>query len=177
VKKNFYVTLGLLACIYSTATFAASDNTISFQGEVTDATCSLTVNGNSVAPIVLLPTIPASELAASGDVAGATEFEVGVSGCTGATTSISSVFVGNQVDTAYAGTLANTGTAKNVNIQILDTKSEPIDLTSGYKAAGDLSPGTGESSATATYKAQYFATGVATAGTVAASLQYAISYQ
>ena len=59
---------------------SASDNTITFQGEVTDQTCSVTVNGNALSPVVLLPTVSISDFASS-TTAGATAFEVGVSGC------------------------------------------------------------------------------------------------
>lgn len=45
--------------------FAASDNTITFQGEVTDQTCAVTVNGNAVSPVVLLPTVSISDFASS----------------------------------------------------------------------------------------------------------------
>lgn len=76
---------------------SASDNTITFQGEVTDQTCSVTVNGNALSPVVLLPTVSISDFASS-TTAGATAFEVGVSGCAVDTVDreISTVFVGNQ---------------------------------------------------------------------------------
>ena len=38
----------------------ASDNTITFLGEVADETCSVTVNGVAASPTVLLPTVSAS---------------------------------------------------------------------------------------------------------------------
>ncbi|MEZ6878808.1 fimbrial protein [Enterobacter sp. KBR-315C3_2022] len=179
MNKLSFTSIALLSVLSTAPAFASSDNTISFQGEVTDQTCSLTVNGNETAPIILLPTVAATSLAASGDVAGATTFDMGVTGCTSATssTTISTVFVGNLVDTTNEGTLGNSGTAKNVNIQILDSSDTAIDLSSTYTASGDLTLATGDTAATSTYTAQYYATGAATAGTVAASLQYAISYQ
>lgn len=180
MKKTNIAAIVLLGTVLSASASASSDNTISFQGEVTDQTCSLTVNGNESAPIILLPTVAATALSASGDVAGATSFEMGVTGCTASTdstTSISTVFVGNLVDSTNEGTLGNSGTAGNVNVQILDSSSTAIDLSSTYTADGDLTLASGDTSATSTYTAQYYATGVATAGTVAASLQYAISYQ
>ena len=169
--------LGIAASLSVVSSLAmASDNTITFQGEVTDETCSVTVNGNDAAPVVLLPTVSASALAAVADIAGQATFDVGVTGCTGVTgvTDISTVFVGNQVTSA--GNLGNTGTATNVDVQIVDTTDTVIDFTSGFKATGDLSAGLTDGSATATYTAQYYATGAATAGTVQASLQYTVSY-
>ncbi|MBS1204300.1 MAG: type 1 fimbrial protein [Proteobacteria bacterium] len=165
------------AALISGNTFAASSNTITFQGEVTAETCSVAINGNTVSPVVLLPTVSSTSLASSGQTAGATPFDVSVTGCTGsatATTKVSTVFVGNQVTTN--GNLGNTGTAANVEVQLLDTTSAPINLTSGFNGNGDLTLAAGATQASATYTAQYYATGASTAGTVVATLQYAVSY-
>ncbi|MGC1065325.1 fimbrial protein [Pantoea agglomerans] len=166
------------AGLVSASVFAASDNTINFQGEVTTETCSVSVNGNNASPVVLMPTVSTSDLAASGATAGDTTFTVAVSGCAGDSTSatkISTVFVGNNV--SAAGNLSNTGTAKNVEVQILDPKDAVVNLTSGYTGSGDLTLQTGETSGSATYSARYYASGTPTAGTVTASLQYAVTYQ
>lgn len=176
--KKTILSLGLLGVLPFTA-LAASDNVITFQGEVADQTCEVTVNGEKASPVVLLPTVPASDLAASGDVAGKTSFEIGLSGCTPSTTGtvkISTVFVGNQVTSD--GNLGNTGTAGNVDIQILESNgTTAVNFTGGYTGASDLTLATNETSATSTYYAQYYATAAATAGTVQSSLQYAVSYQ
>lgn len=50
------------AGLVSASVFAASDNTINFQGEVTTETCSVSVNGNNASPVVLLPTVSTSTL-------------------------------------------------------------------------------------------------------------------
>lgn len=179
--KKSILTLGVAASlsVVSFMSVAASDNTITFQGEVTDETCSVAINGDDVAPVVLLPTVSASALASAGDTAGPTTFDVGVTGCTGSPSGvqISTVFVGNQVTTD--GNLGNTGTAENVDVQILDssTASNPINFTNEFNGTGDLSLAPDETSASATYTAQYYATAAAAAGTVEASLQYAVSYQ
>lgn len=181
MNKKILVACGLLVAGYSMTASAVSDNTISFQGEVTDETCSLTVNGNDSTPIILLPTVSTSDLALAGSHAGDTTFEMGVSGCTGTgdaatDTKISTVFSGNLVETTN-GTLGNTGTAENVTVQILDVSGEEINLSSTYTADNDLKLSAGDTASTATYTARYYATDVAAAGTVAASMQYAISYQ
>ncbi|KIP74025.1 MULTISPECIES: fimbrial protein [Vibrio] len=166
------------SCLFTSSVLAASANTITFQGEVTDETCTVSVNGENASPVVLLETVPKSALASSGDTAGATEFEVSISGCTGnaaGVPNISTVFVGNQV--TGNGNLGNTGSATNVELQILDTTGSTIDLKGGFKGSNDLALASGEQANSATYKAQYYATGAATAGTVNASLQYAVSYQ
>ncbi|ENV9333497.1 TPA: fimbrial protein [Klebsiella aerogenes] len=176
-KKNILAILtGSL--LLSANAMAASDNTISFQGEVSDETCSVAINGNQTSPVVLLPTVSSTELAASGDTAGQATFDIGLTGCTGNTaaeTKISTVFVGNQVTTN--GNLGNTGTAANVEVQILDTAGKAINLTDSFKGDGDLTLAAGETEASATYTAQYYANGKAAAGTVEATMQYAVSYQ
>ncbi|MCY0616939.1 type 1 fimbrial protein, partial [Klebsiella pneumoniae] len=81
-----------------------------------------------------------------------------LTGCTGNTaaeTKISTVFVGNQVTTN--GNLGNTGTAANVEVQILDTAGKAINLTDSFKGDGDLTLAAGETEASATYTAQYYA--------------------
>lgn len=167
----------LITALGSTAAMAASDNTITFQGEVTDETCSIAINGNGARPVILMPTVSSSELSQSGETAGPVTFDIGLTGCTGSATEtkISTVFVGNQVTSN--GNLGNTGTAENVEVQILDTANKEINLTSGFTGEGDLTLPADSTEASSTYTAQYFASGAATAGSVEASLQYAVSYQ
>ena len=170
------LSLVITGALFSASAVAASDNTINFQGEVADETCSISVNGNAASPVVLMPTVSKADLAASGDVAGQTAFTVGLTGCTGnSAKKISTVFVGNNV-TANVN-LANTGTAQNVEVQLVDSKDAVINLTGGYTGDGDLTLAADETESSATYNAQYYANGVAAAGTVAASLQYAVTYQ
>lgn len=155
----------------------ASGNTITFQGEVAAQTCSISVNGNDASPVVLLPTVGTAQLNEAGKVAGATTFDIGVTGCTASDDgmSFSTVFVGNQV--TKAGNLGNTGTAQNVELQILDTKGIEIDFTNGFTGNRDLVLASGQTSTNSTYTAQYFATGAAVPGSVLSTMQYAISYQ
>lgn len=178
MKLNHVFIPAALTCALFSGNVLASDNTITFMGEVTDETCSVSVNGNSSAPIVLLPTVSSSALENATDTAGKTTFDIGVSGCTGSPggVEISTVFIGNNVS-SDTGNLINAGSADNVEIQILDPSDSEIDLRSIYNGAGDLSLGPDETSASSTYSAQYYASGAATAGTVEASLQYAVSYQ
>ncbi|WP_174848103.1 fimbrial protein [Yersinia artesiana] len=161
----------------TTVAMAASNNTITFQGEVTAQTCSVTVNGLDANPMVLLPTVSSGDLNASGKTAGKTTFTLGVSGCaTGASDiDIKTVFVGNQVTTA--GNLKNTGTAANVELQLLKdaTTTTGIDLNSGVAQDGIVLKA-GDTSAEHDFAVQYFATGQAGPGSVIASVQYAVSY-
>jgi major type 1 subunit fimbrin (pilin) len=174
--------LALAIAIAPTFAFAqASNNTINFQGEVTDQTCQVTINGNAANPTVLLPTVPSSQLASAGDTTGETSFQIAVSGCSpmSADQSIKTVFVGNQV--TAAGNLGNTGTATNVALQLFDpaASSSPFNLSSvsGYAAPG-LKLLQGATSASYNYGVRYISeTGSATPGSVLGSVQYAVSYQ
>lgn len=98
MKKYLAMITGSL--LVSSSAMAVSDNTITFQGEVSDETCSVVINGNQAKPVVLLPTVSTKDLSEQGKTAGPITFDIGLSGCTGSkdkTTKISTVFVGNQV--------------------------------------------------------------------------------
>lgn len=178
MKKHLFV---LAAAALPVFAFAAP-NTINFQGEVTDQTCQVTVNGNPANPTVLLPTVPASSLAAANSTAGQTTFTVAVSECmapVSTTQAISTVFLGNQVTTA--GNLGNTGTATNVALQLLDPAAPgtPFDLSpAGGFAAPGLVLAVGETSASHDFAVQYISElGGATSGSVLGSVQYSVSYE
>jgi major type 1 subunit fimbrin (pilin) len=178
--KKSLVALALAAAPF--LALAAGPNTINFQGEVTDQTCQVTVNGNPASPTVLLPSVPASALMAAGNTAGQTTFTVAVSDCmapVSTTQAISTVFVGNQV--TAAGNLGNTGTATNVALQLLDpvSPSVPFNLSA---AGGVMVPGLvladGATSASHDFAVQYITEqGGATPGSVLGSVQYSVAYE
>lgn len=176
---NKALTLTTLAVLFTPSlVMAESANTITFQGEVADQTCSVSVNGNAESPVVLLPTVAATDLT-DGLSTGTTNFSLGVTGCTAPASSlnIGTVFVGNNV--TAAGNLGNTGIATNVVLQLLesDTATDALDLTSTATAAG-LVLAAGETEASHNFAVRYFAEGGdATAGTVISSVQYALTYQ
>ncbi|MBO2651606.1 fimbrial protein [Shewanella algae] len=164
------------ALLGSSAAMAAGPNTITFQGEVTAETCEVTINGNTANPVVLLPSVSKTELSDPGATAGETIFTLGVTGCSGASAiSTKTKFVGNNVDTN--GNLANTGTATNVALQLLDAAGgTAINLNTDVAVTG-VALAIGETEGSVDYAVQYISVaGGATAGTVAGSVQYAISY-
>lgn len=171
------MTLALI-CTVAISASAVADNTIRFQGEVADQTCVVSINGNASSPLVLLPTVPKSALAASGQTAGQTPFAVSLSGCTATTTAtaIKTVFVGNNL-TSY-GRMGNSGSATNVSLQLVDPASPttPLDLT-GQTGSPGLNLAANATSASYDFAVEYYAEGVATAGSVLGSVQYAVSYQ
>ncbi|MCW8113751.1 type 1 fimbrial protein, partial [Yersinia intermedia] len=74
--------IALVVAGLALSTTALANNVIQFQGEVADQTCAVTIDGNTSAPLVLLPTVPSSSLSAIGSTAGQTPFTVGLTGCT-----------------------------------------------------------------------------------------------
>lgn len=175
LKKSLFA-----IAVVAMPSFALANNTIQFQGEVTDQTCEVTVNGNSNSPVVLLPTVT-REVLNTASTAGETPFTIGLSGCSVSDQplEIMTVFVGNNV--TQNGNLGNTGgTATDVELQILDeVGGAVVDLQNGtaVKVEGLVL----EAGAQATehdFAVQYFTpTNQASVGSVFGSLQYAISYQ
>jgi major type 1 subunit fimbrin (pilin) len=176
--KRASAVLGLMALPMLAA---ASDNTITFVGEVADNTCQISVNGNAANPVVLLPTVSIGDLAAAGDTAGETSFTVALEGCdtTSAGTAVKTVFVpnglqgqnlANQDDTASGG-------AANVSLQLLDAPGgAPVSLVNGVNEVDGLTIAS-DGSANHDFAVRYYADGKAGAGSVSAAVQYAISYQ
>jgi len=171
-----------LALATAPALVFAAPNTINFQGEVTDQTCRVSVNGNPGDPAVLLPTVQASALTTANSTAGQTTFTVAVSNCmapVSTTQAINTVFVGNLVTTA--GNLSNTGTTTNVALQLLDpaTPAAPFNLaTAGGVRATGLALQDGETSASHDFAVLYITEqGGATPGSVLGSVQYSVSYE
>lgn len=156
---------------------AMSNNTVRFQGEVADQTCNVDVNGTDSQPVVLMPTAAASALKTAGQVTGKTNFTINLTNCTAAAadTEISTTFAGTDV--TEGGNMGNAGTATNVEVQLLGSDSKPVDLSGGMTAVPGITLAEGETSATQDLSVQYITEeGTATAGTVLASAQYAISY-
>ncbi|NBF10478.1 fimbrial protein [Pseudomonas sp. Fl4BN1] len=157
---------------------AMASNTIKFQGLVNTSTCSVTVN-NSATALVVLPTVAAADLATLGTTAGETNFTVGVSGCpSDANDKVLTVgFVGNNVNAT--GHLVNSGTAANVELVVSNLSNGTIlnlnNWTSQSAVDGITLPAN-TTSAERDYFVRYYATGVASVGSVTGSMQYSISY-
>lgn len=130
---SYIFAAGGLALLLAQIAYADSANTITFKGEVTEQTCEVTVNGVNARPVVLLPSVAKSDLAAAASSAGLTTFTLGVTGCTVDSNAldIKTVFVANNM--TERGNLANTGTAQNVELQLLTDSAgtTPIDLRTG----------------------------------------------
>lgn len=176
--KKHLIALALLSAPF----FAiAAPNTINFQGEVTDQTCVVTVNGNAANATVLLPSVAASQLTTAGDTAGQTTFTVAVSDCVAPVSTsqaINTLFVGNLTTTA--GNISNTGDATHVALQLLDPAAPgaPFNVSGTGHAAPGLVLDAGQMSASHDYAVQYVTEdGGATPGSVLGSVQYSVVYQ
>ncbi len=176
-------TINILAALALVAApFAANavDGTITFNGEITDKTCTVsTPQGKDFA--VTLPTVAASALAASGQVAGRTPFSIALTQWDAG--DVATYFEpGATVDLA-SGRLNNTAAtnaATQVKLQLLGSNSQVIPVV----AAGAGSAQTNsqwatvaaDGSANLNYFVEYYATGAATPGEVTSSVKYTIIY-
>lgn len=176
---------------------AYSDNTVTFLGQVTDQTCEMTINGQAIRPVVLLPTVP-RDVFQSESTAGETEFVVAVSGCRmgypaddaravikylGEGDAISTTFVAHEIEGPDLKNviLPDNGGAQNIHINIVDSRGVDIDFQQPFHGNGDLElkDTDGIGSASAIYTARYIAHDTyanLSAGYVRASMQYALSY-
>lgn len=150
----------------------AADGTVKINGLVTDQTCE--VNANSKDITVTLPTVGAGSLATAGTTAGRTPFTINLDNCKAG--DVSAFFeTGGHVDAA-SGRLNNTGGATNVQVQLLNDSSAVIPLLATQTGTTKVTVAPDGGSAALNYYAEYYATGQATPGTVATSVQYTISY-
>lgn len=177
----------VLSCVGAAA--AADDGKITFEGTISDATCTITggdAQGESTSPdfTVHLPSISATALAADGQRAGDTPFHITLSGANCADGKIASVFFelaqSTNIDTT-TGNLKNTvakdsGGADKVQVGLLDSNKAILNLNTANDNAKTVTV-TGKT-ARFDYWAQYVAVGGAsTAGQVSTDVIYSIKYQ
>ncbi|MBO9356646.1 type 1 fimbrial protein [Bordetella petrii] len=163
------------AMAVSSSAFAV-DGTINFEGLITDVTCDISVNGATNNATVTMPSASIAALTSAGSTAGVTPFNINLKGCAGATlqTARTHFEMGPSVD-AINGHLNNvTGTAGNVQVQLLNSLLAPIPV--GQVNQGDTAIDISSGAGTMSYFARYYATGPATAGTVGTRVDYTIQY-
>ncbi len=153
----------------------ASDGTITINGQVNAATCTVAVTGTS-GSTVTLPTVATTVLAAAGNTAGQTAFSIGLTGCSAGVTKAATYFeAGPNVNAA--GRLNNPVGAANVNVELVNSNgTTPIVIGSAAPTTGIGSFPVASGSATLNYFARYYATGAATAGAVATSVTFSMVY-
>ncbi len=178
-KVALFVAVGVLPC----AAFAAP--TVTFQGEVTDQTCSVNINGQTNS-VVMLPTVSTSDFGtklANGQKAGLTPFTVSISGCTApaADLNIKTKFLGYDVD-ASSGVLGNRATADaavgyGIQLTASSDGTNPVVL-SGATSVDGLVLKASETSASHDFGAQYYVVDATSAqpGKITAVAEYTLSY-
>ncbi|EFA5996534.1 fimbrial protein [Escherichia coli] len=172
--------LGILAAASSSATLAY-DGTINFTGKVVDQTCSVTTGTDPLT--VTLPTVSTKSLDSTGKVAGLTPFTISLEGCNTAATgaqNVNAYFEPNANTDYTTGNLTNTASssASNVQIQLLNADGVKVIKLGQAAAAQNVDTvAINDANVTLRYNAQYYATGVATAGDVTSTVNYTIAYQ
>ncbi|HIC1731242.1 fimbrial protein [Enterobacter kobei] len=182
--------LAILAVLSTIGTAAAAeDGTITFEGTISDATCTITggdAQGESESPdfTVHLPSISTTALATDGQRAGDTPFHITLSGANCTNGKVASVFFelaqSTNID-ATTGNLKNTvakasGGAEKVQVGLLDSSKAKLNLNTANDSAKTVT--VAGNTARFDYWAQYVATGGAsTAGQVSTDVVYSIKYQ
>lgn len=171
--------LAMLVAATITSAAMAAEGTINFNGELKAETCQVSVGGGGNSTVTL-PTLATSELAESGKVAGLTAFNIKLSNCSAALKTAAAFFQsGGSVDPSN-GNLKNSGSATNVQLQLVDaTNGKPIKAGSGEQLTNTSRIALdGKSlSADLPYAVQYVAQAATGPGTVVSSVTYNIDYK
>lgn len=171
--KTYTTYLSIIAAaLFTSNVQAATSGQVTFTGEVFNQTCQ--VDDKTANKAVTLNPVRASALDSAGKTSTPTNFALALRGCTkGATVGLK--FDKTNVDPS-TGTLNNTGTAQKVNIQIVNGSGTAMNLNTQDKS-DYVTPSADDNLVTYNYKAQYFATGEATAGSVNTFAVFNIDYQ
>lgn len=138
-------------------------------GSSTVGVQACSVNTNSTNLTVTLPTVSTQALRTATAVAGRTGFSINLTCQSGANVSITMT---PSTAGSATGTIVSTGTAANVNVQLLDGSFNPVTFGTA-QSLGAAPNGT----LSIPYYAQYYATGAAGAGSVKASATFTMTYQ
>ncbi|WP_227318563.1 fimbrial protein [Cedecea davisae] len=183
---NKFASLSAVAVLMTSAfaANAASTGTITFNGMVTDTTCDVTVDGQAADATVVLPTVPATELASAGQTTGRTNFNMSLKDCVVGTQGEKTVAAffqtGATVDN-NTGRLKQTETtgASNVSLQLRDGTNDNVIFAGNENQAtsnnfAEIKDG---EDVTLPYSVEYYAEGKSTAGVVASSVVYNLQYK
>lgn len=161
----------------------ASDGKVTFTGNVTSSTCEFTSTNGDLA--VTLPTVSNTSLLTPGATAGDTQFTIPLKDCTQGTASgspshVKAYFEAGPTVNYTTGRLVNssTATAKNVEIELLDSTGTSITIGQPNSTQGTLFTTVNATPSTnaLVYIARYYATAAVTAGTVSTSVMYTLVY-
>jgi major type 1 subunit fimbrin (pilin) len=152
----------------------ASDGTLTFNGQLTDSTCTLTGGGNQT---ITLPTLSRLSVSGNGTTGGDTYFTIAVTGCSGLSTASAHFEAGANIDTA-SGRLKNTaaGGAANVQIELLNKNGVALNLAGAMGSQNGVAETLSSNAATQQFVARYYATGTTSSGAVSSSVTYSMIY-
>lgn len=166
--------------LLSANAMAADEGTITFEGLITETTCNVDIGGNGADATIPMRSAHPSELATSGRTAGDTRFVMNLTDCTGGLTAKAHFLYGENV--TAEGRLSNaaaTDPARNVTLQLVDGQDSSVinigDYSQNSHLAGyvDITSG----SASLPYTVRYHSEGGTTAGNVASSVEYRLTYR
>lgn len=175
----------ITASLFSGSAVTAKDGTITFTGQISDATCDISggdeTNANQGPDFkVTLPTVSTTALKEKGQYAGDTPFYINLSGTKCPEGKLANVVferaqsMNIDTETGFLKNHTITGAAKNVQVRILNKDKKVLDLN---KINVSHQPVTiNNNTGRFEYWGQYVATGQATAGTVETNVVYSISY-
>lgn len=160
----------------------AADGTINFNGELVNQTCTIAVDGvvTPAVATVTLPTISTGLLTTAGQAEGRTGFNIQLSNCVGTATTAAAFFNSGSTVDPVSGNLNNTtGTATNVQLQLVDAQGGAVIQAGNTNQKTNTTRNTIDATGAANmpYAVQYFATGTTTPGTVVSSVTYNVDYQ
>jgi major type 1 subunit fimbrin (pilin) len=162
----------LLPCLLAGVAHAqtATTGTINFTGSVTDVPCEIDTSATS--GTVNMAKVFANDFFGAGSSAGATDFKIVLKNC-GLSTNGATVRFTGTTDPTNPKTLATSGGAAGVALQLVDDTSTPIDVGSASKTY-PIAPG----SNTFNFKARYIATADSvTGGGADATALFALTYK
>ncbi|MFB2681256.1 fimbrial protein [Shewanella mangrovisoli] len=173
MKAKSVLNFMLLPALWVTAINVQAANTVQFNGEITDSTCSAVAGDSGV---VTLPTMSTSDFSGQ-TTTGRTAFAIQLTGCTGTLQNVGAQFIVDPINVDMATDLIrNTGTATGVNVRLRnkDSNINYVGLSQLPIQYVDVSSGSG----TLNYFAEYFSSsGTVKPGTVRGQLEYVLSYQ
>ncbi|KLG05261.1 F17 fimbrial protein [Enterobacter cloacae subsp. cloacae] len=174
---TFKMTLCALAmATVSTSVLAATQGTVTFNGELIAETCEIAAD--SVDRQVQLPTISIQTLNAAGTTAGSKGFDLNVENCPTGITQVAAHFeaIGSTGADTATGNLTNQYAGAETaatNVQVRLYNSDENQLKLGETGA----PATvSDGKATMRYYGGYYATAATTAGLVYAQAAYTLAY-
>lgn len=159
------------------ATAFASDGTITINGAITSASCTVKGGAANGDIAVTLDKTSTKALAAAGQSAGFKGFSIKLTACDAALTGAvkASFEAGPNADltTGRLNLTGTTGTASNIQLQLRNGDGSVIKVGDDSTIKGATIAST---SATMNYMVGYYATGVPTAGTANSTVTYSIIY-